>query len=539
MKGNARTAFCLLLIFLAALSGFATGQGERREAGKAAEEAAPPMDERGAAEADKESLPPGFPIVEEPIVLHGFGRRDVAHGPWDRMLLWQEMERISNIHVEWETPGPSMVMERLRYLLSTGELPDFLIKSGIDPVDIVKYGPTGSFISLEDLIEGHAPHLNALLAEHPQWRKAITAPDGHIYYLPGIVDYPGIMTFRFPMLNTAWLRKSGSSVPATTEELAQVLRSFRDRDMNGNGDPADEIPYSAHTMDYALRAFLGSFGLDYQCRYWISIQEEEPEITLTDPRFRELLRYFNLLYTEKLLDPEILTQNTELYLGKLRDGRIGFTPLYDRLEAGSYAGQYEVIEPLAGPSGERGWRGMTKSAIGGKPAFVVTSANPYPAETVRWIDTFYSYQGSVLLYLGVEGVTFEKKPDGSLDYLPRIYADQRGITRAQGDFTITPYGGEPGYYGDNPHWFPQTEVPRYYQVVKDFLPGYVYNQPMFDQADQERFSALHSLVDAYWREMRAKFVTGEASLDLWSEYVRRMEKLGLRELEALYRDALE
>ena len=181
------------------------------------------------------------------------------------------------------------------------------------------------------------PHLGALLAEHPQWRKAITAPDGHIYYLPGIVDYPGIMTFRFPMLNTAWLRKSGSSVPATTEQLAQVLRSFRDRDMNGNGDPADEIPYSAHTMDYALRAFLGSFGLDYQCRYWISIHEEEPEITLTDPRFRELLRYFNLLYTEKLLDPEILTQNTELYLGKLRDGRIGFTPLYDRLEAGSYA----------------------------------------------------------------------------------------------------------------------------------------------------------------------------------------------------------
>ena len=48
------------------------------------------------------------------------------------------------------------------------------------------YASQGMLIPLEDMIDEYMPNLKKILDENPQYRKQITAPDGHIYSLPTI-----------------------------------------------------------------------------------------------------------------------------------------------------------------------------------------------------------------------------------------------------------------------------------------------------------------------------------------------------------------
>ncbi len=41
-------------------------------------------------------------------------------------------------------------------------------------------------IPLEDLIDQYAPNLKKVMEKYPNIKSSITAPDGHIYALPGI-----------------------------------------------------------------------------------------------------------------------------------------------------------------------------------------------------------------------------------------------------------------------------------------------------------------------------------------------------------------
>ena len=75
----------------------------------------------------------------------------------------------------------------MNLLLASGELPDIIGSSKIKQV-VNQYGPQGTFMPLNDLIDEHAPHLKAFFDERPDVRAAITAADGNMYYIPYLPD---------------------------------------------------------------------------------------------------------------------------------------------------------------------------------------------------------------------------------------------------------------------------------------------------------------------------------------------------------------
>jgi len=82
----------------------------------------------------------GFPIVEEKITLKGFSRLEPQNGPYEEMTLWKDYEEMTNIHIEWETPGLDNVKERKNLIMASGDVPDFFIKGVLTEGDILKYG---------------------------------------------------------------------------------------------------------------------------------------------------------------------------------------------------------------------------------------------------------------------------------------------------------------------------------------------------------------------------------------------------------------
>lgn len=484
----------------------------------------------------------GFPIVGEPIKLKMFSQKSPPNGPYEEMLMFKEYESMTNIDIEWEDVPTEGFVEKKNLLFASNELPDALFKSGISQLEAVKYGNSGMLIPLEGLIDQYAPNMKALLEQYPEIAASITAPDSHIYALPGIVTLGAGRTDK-NWVNKAWLDKLGLKAPETTDELFEVLIKFRDEDPNGNGEQ-DEIPMSARRANNnivgnnIINSFIGSYGLDQQMGYDIIIKDDKLDIWFDNPAFKELLAFVNKLYKEKLLDQEVFTQTEAQYVAKMASGNLGYFMNQANDPFTAKKDDFIGIAPVAGPGGERGAWGRPVARDFG--TFAITSVNEQPEATMRWIDYFYGDEGSIFFRYGIEGETYAMQADGTPEYTEAILTDSRGTGTTIGQFTPWPGGGAPHLISEkNSSAINPAEVQAAQDALEPFMPEQIFGAPIFDEDTSKEVNTLRQDIDTYVSEMSSKFITGALSFDKWDEYVKTLEKMNIAQLEKIYQDAYD
>ncbi|UUZ84809.1 extracellular solute-binding protein [Paenibacillus sp. P26] len=492
----------------------------------------PGKENEGKSQAAAGVSSDGFPIVKEPIKLKMFTRVAPTNGPFKDMPVFQDYEKMSNVQVEFIEAPTDGFNEKKNLLFASNELPDAFYRSGLTPLEAVRYGSGGQLIPLEKLIDAYAPNLKKLMDTYPEIRSAITTPEGHIYALPGIVTVGSARTDK-RWMNQAWLKKLNLKEPETTDELYEVLKAFRDKDPNGNGKQ-DEIPMTARNGLSIVPLMAGSFGLDFQLGYNINLDNDKVQIWMGSDRNKELLMYLNKLYSEKLLDQELFTQKEAQYLAKQGTGNTGFffdqtnNPMLD----GKVENQYAGIAPLKGPHGDRLQLAAPVPRDFG--AFAITSVNKYPEATMRWIDYFYSDEGSTLLRFGRKGENYELR-----DGIP-YYTDAFLATGNQSK--ITPYAG-----GGAPHLISEKvasyinppQVQEAQKKLDPYMPKVRYAAPMFDEETAQKINVLRNDIDKYYEEQSTKFIAGALSFDKWGEFQATLKKMGMDELQKLYQDAYD
>src|SRR5699024_3487736 len=66
----------------------------------------------------------GFPIVDEKVTLDFFAAGGSTGGDWNDVMLMEEYEEMTNIHVEWEMVPQDGREEKRNLVLSGSDLPD-------------------------------------------------------------------------------------------------------------------------------------------------------------------------------------------------------------------------------------------------------------------------------------------------------------------------------------------------------------------------------------------------------------------------------
>ncbi|KAF4326263.1 hypothetical protein G195_000315 [Phytophthora kernoviae 00238/432] len=439
-----------------------------------------------------------------------FTRIAPVNGPFKEMPVFQDYEKLSHVKVEFIEAPTDGFQEKKNLLFASNELPDALFRSGLSPLEAIRYGSAGQLIPLEGLIDEYAPNLKKLMEEYPEIRAGITTPEGHIYTIPGIVTLSAARTDK-KWINQMWLYKLNLEVPETTEELYNVLLAFRDGDPNGNGKQ-DELPMTARVGLAVVSAMSGSFGLDSQLGYNINIENDK----------------------EKLLDQEIFTHTEAQYLAKQGSGNTGF--FFDQTNNNflSIKDQYTGIAPLEGPQGDR-LQSQALPIARDFGAFAITSVNKYPEVTMRWIDYFYSDEGSTLLRFGREGEHYEIK-DGIPYYTEDFLKDISNQAK------ITPYAG-----GGAPHLISEQvasfinppQVQEAQQKLDPFMPKVRYAAPMFDEQTAQEVNILRNDIDKYYEEQSTKFIVGALGFDKWEQFRSTLKKMRIEELEKIYQDAYD
>lgn len=337
--------------------------------------------------------------------------------------LLNEIASRANVSIKWNLLDPTSYADSVSPMLASGQdLPDIVQLPDLDPQQT--YLSSGMFVKLDEHFD-IMPNYKKYLDEHPDHKALLTASDGHIYYVPQTVvtdSYQPVMMYNMP-----WIEKLGIEPPKTLDAFVEMLRAFRDQDMNGNGDTTDEVPMSIQSS-FLPYMFGPAFGLDLVSGFYadengtVHYAQAEPE------KYKAYLSFLNGLYNEGLLEVEFASLNRDQITSRFANDTTGVTYDFSWQMSTLYSAQYPNYDGTTGIvvgvpplSGE--YEGFY---VGRTPFSSIFGVNSKAADVelaVKFLDYAMSEEAQDLYVWGMEGLTYEVDADGNRAYLPRCTED--------------------------------------------------------------------------------------------------------------------
>ncbi|MBW7453109.1 extracellular solute-binding protein [Paenibacillus sepulcri] len=497
--------------------------------------------ETGGASQESELVhKEGFPIVDDPLTLTMMAP-DVGIQNWKDMPVIQEMEKLTNIRLEFQNAPKDSFETKKNLVFASGEYPDIFFAAGLTPAEELNYGSQGILIPLEDLIPQYAPNVNKILEDNPDIRKSITAPDGHIYSLPK-VDlaqpwYRNPLWYNGDFLKALKIDK----LPETTEELYTYLKRVKEEDPNGNGKQ-DEIPLSLVKLKEIRAWLLGAFGI-YEDKIYVDDQSKV-HYTPMEEGYKAYLTYLNRLWSEELLDHETFSQTADQKKAKAGNNQIAlFSDWHAYFTLGGEPSTDDpMFSPVRSDSVDKPAIARNKGVTGG--AYAITNTNPSPEASLRWVDYMYAYDGAVLFDKGPEGTLWKytDKAAHTKEWLPV----PGGIEREDFRATLTPNYGIPtpgmmtgeigkGLATDFDRWVEKESKEK----LLDRGARIPFPVLFLTPEEQAEVTSLQSDLDTYVEQMEARFVTGQEPLSSWDSYIGTIRKMGGERMAEVYQTAYD
>ena len=475
----------------------------------------------------------GLPLVDEGTYGFSIFCDDSKEKPEYYRL--DEFKKQTNVDVEMRIFPYETATERLNLDLNSGDYADVVGGWTLSDSMILTYGVNqGVFIPLEDYFAEYCPRITEIL-DLPGVREEMTAPDGHIYAIPYVCDDTKVGYS--PYINGRWLKNVGMDIPTTTEEFEAVLKAFKEQDANGNGDPNDEIPFSADPNNKHIESMTGWFGLPMG-KSGIGILDDEVVFAGASSTYREFLSWFNSLYEQGLIDLEIFTQDSSTWEGKGNRDLYGVSIAYGSGEfsgivlEGGEKSEFDVLPVLNTDKGGM-WMRDTNGFSVYRTQAVITDNAEHPEVTCRWFDNAFQLENGIGCNRGPVGTVVFKEDDGyrAIDVKTLSEEDQEkfswGNLWPQSLPKYMPSGFK--YIEDHPTYNEKKVMEDTYEpyLTKTTIPSFWIPLDKID-----RYSDIASALTDYFNQRQAMFISGEMDIDddaQWQSYVDGLYALGLED----------
>ena len=254
-------------------------------------------EESSSVAKESSEKPEETPVIK--ILLHCGDTVNIMD-PDDMDIITAIDEQVG-VETEWEVIKEANWSTQINLILADKkDWPDIIISPA--KMDCEKYGvDQGMFLPLDDLIAEHMPNYSKQIAESAvdPTTKQITS-DGKRYALGYFVPQnvnTGVQYF----INKTWMEALKLEMPKNVEELTEVLRAFKTKDPNGNGQ-ADEIPMSGTVTkggSDSLFYMLGLFGIPYANYDWLWVNDnKQVSLVPKSEGFRECMEWLHECYVK-------------------------------------------------------------------------------------------------------------------------------------------------------------------------------------------------------------------------------------------------
>ncbi len=469
------------------------------------------------------------------------------------MPVYQELEKKTNIHLEFQLLPLSNHSEKFNLIMASGDLPDLVGYS--HSTSIIKYGKQGAFIPLQDLIKEYGPDIKKAL-DNPlsndklpykqnNWAE-ITADDGNIYTIPLISSTNAIG--RVYAIRTDWLEKLGLKQPETPDELYQVLKDFKYRDPNGN-QKADEIPFVSGAGGSTVTILPVINAFNAHMKLYIDTKDDTVKYGPVEQNYKEGLAFLNRLYEEGLLEEDYLTATRDQWLARTTGNQAGFMFVWpasgigavnNELQKTDKSFEFEPIAPMKSASGARYKDTFTAGSFLDYRS-AISISNKYPVETMKYLNYCFTDEGTTLVSYGVEGLHYTMV-DGKPVYTDLIINNPDGFDAEKArikdgiDWTALPYQiGWDSHFQAFQKTAPATI--KAWELYRE--PGMVeapFPTLSFTDAEFARRNQILTEIDTYKDAMIDKFIMRLEPLEKFDEFVAGINKAGLPELLKITND---
>jgi putative aldouronate transport system substrate-binding protein len=525
------------------------------------------------------TAPGVLPIVTEPTVITIGFRPSASVLDYEDNDFTRYVEEGSGLDVEFYFfPSDSAEATQKPQLMvaSNQDLPDLWSGISLSAAEVYHMGADGYIANVGELMDKYAYWYESSLGWASDIDKAniemfSKSVDGNVYVMPVSSNDPTDNTSNGMYINQAWLDTVGLSVPTTTAELKDALIAFRDNDVNGNGNPDDELPalFMFATNSNAYKLMCGWFGC-YWGQYTMDVKDGTCYYPFVTDEYHQAVSYMRDLCSEKLLSDLSFTMTSEMY-----------RPLIDVTDSGNdqTVGLFCDHPTLTFYSADKtakdefNWL-PTLDSENGQPNYASYSAaftsfstmianNDMKEISFRMLDWFCDEKTALSARWGVYGEDWEYLTDTDIDI-----NDPEQIN----DYTFpNSILGYSVYWVDyfNPFASQNSKVWRVtsmYMIATELFGSYVagtrlenwkngeadirWNENMFREGVVERLNHLpeemiaklvlteeetdqladiKTSIDSYQLESLAGFVSGTLDLDgMWDTYVSTLEAMGLQ-----------
>ncbi|MDO4494086.1 MAG: hypothetical protein Q4C53_09405 [Clostridia bacterium] len=331
--------------------------------------------------------------------------------------------------------------------------------------------------------------------------------------------------------------------PQTWEDWLAYWRGVRDNDLNGNGDPSDEIPIAlvgSPDGERSLTQLLNAFGIaasnDTQ---FCLLDDGTYTMVYEHPRYREFLTAMAGLYAEGILKEDY---NAFTYAGiekAMGDNTAGSVMTFAASAAqtetlrknGASDALWLAVPPVAGPHGDR----MIQERDLVSPMWCITAGavqRGKAEDIVRLFNWMFTQEGADLYNYGIENVSWTRSEEGQPVLDPALVAGGFEEVRKAG-INLEPFGGlwlSDAYmqclFAGKPAEelaAPQREM---YRGLFEVNEPHYYTQPVTHESE-EYVARRTALITEGVCKLRDAAIRGEIAVDGFFEGYEALKAKGL------------
>jgi len=421
---------------------------------------------------------------------------------------------------------------------------------------INEYGMAGALLNYADYLD-QMPNLKAAIERDPALLSYVVNDDGSFYTLPTHVF---TMSAGHPVyyLRTDHIAEAGwDHVPATVDEFIQCLR-----DCKAHFEPLDN-QYVAMT-DYngssytwngnSTLAFFPAFGDLLETGITTTNEGKDITVGFTTEQYKRLLKFYNTLYTEKLLDQDCFTSTTDFMKPFMADGHTTVNSNMTSMVAEMFpSGNIDLVipEPLTSE-----WQSEKRVLMGDKYGWMLGTINAKAdnIDTIlAFVDAVYATEDNPVdddgglwglsFWLGKCGLDWEWL-EGRTGYrlLTREGYEKRTDYTSGAMLGWAPYIGDVPSVQMNADGTPHLKASR---VVKTLYPHRVEGFTRvgwlkLTEDEYDTYLDVWSDINTYVTQMHAAFVTGQKDIDAeWDSFQKELMDMGLQDVIDVYQAALD
>ena len=489
-----------------------------------------------------------LPIVEETMSFSEWR-------PWfndylsnyGEVLGIQEIEKLTNIHIDYTCVPTNSAKEKFGLLLASGEYPDMIegdASNVVYPGGLDAGIADGILRDMTEMVRLYMPNYRTVLKEHEDVKRIAvtdTGKNGAIYMIRADVDghtktvaVRNEPAFCGMAIRQDWLDELNLEMPTTIDELHDVLVAFRDN----YGAWMHLYQNGTIGSDYILSAF----GVTQD--FYLPDGGTEVAFGPSTDAYKQYLELMRDWYAEGLVDPDFASTNSTEYMTDSEyyaNDKCGVGMVYQ-----GTCGQYHYkngytdnenmyLQPMVAPVLNEGDEVVTtkQSSVACNPQMITINVSDEDLPILaQWLDWHYTYDYAVIQGYGLEGVSYTIDED-SEDYF--VYTDSilnpetPGMTISGAQYMVSLFNNV-GYM-DWTSSFPiskvtgsTTSIEAYETWEKQTDKIMVPSNASFTAEESQEYQNLFVDIESYVAESTVQFIMGTKDIDSeWDSFVSGLE----------------